>query len=183
MPAPVAEADGVAGRGHLELGRRGQAAEAHLIDALAAHPRVRGQRRRAPPDQREELLHAARRRAVEVHPARGQGEEVEVRIDQPGQHRRAPAVDPLGGGSGEPVEARRRAQREHPPAAHRDRLRDGPARVEGHDPRVLEQPVGTIQSEDGSGFASLTFISWLQHVMLPVPGLLHRISVPQVSQR
>jgi len=179
----MAEADGVAGRGRVELERRGQAAEAHLVHALAAHPRAGRPLRRAPRDQGEELVHALGRRAVEVHPARGEGEEVEVRIDQAGQHRRAPAVDPLGGAPGERPQARRRADREHPPAAHRDRLRDPPAGPEGHDPRVLEQPVGTIQSEDGNGFASLTFISWSQHVTLPVPGLLHRISVPQVSQR
>jgi hypothetical protein len=159
MSAPVAEADRVAGRGRLELARRRQAAEAHLVQALAAYPGARGQLRRAPPDQREQLLHAARRRTVEVHPARGQGEEMEVRIDEAGQHGRAPAVDPLGGGRGERPDARRRAQREHSPGADRDRLRDPPPRVEGHDPRVLEEPVGTVQSEDGSGFASLTFIS------------------------
>src|SRR5262249_56451485 len=55
--------------------------------------------------------------------------------------------------------------------------------VEGHDPRVLENAGVVSQSDDGSGFASLSFISWSQQVRSPPPGLLHSTSAPQTSQR
>jgi hypothetical protein len=83
-------------------------------------------------------------------------------IDEP-QHRRPPAVDALGPRAGERAELRRGAEGEDATAADGDRLGDRPARVERQHPRVLEEPVGAgrsgRQSEDGSGFASFTFIS------------------------
>ena len=104
-------------------------------------------------------------------------------VDQAGQNGRAATVDPFRPGVRETAELAASAEREDATAADRDRVRHRPARIERHDPRVLEQPVGARQSDEGSGFASFTFISWSQHVMLPVPALLQRISVPQPSHR
>jgi hypothetical protein len=136
-------------------------------------------------DRGEEIVDRPdpRRLAIQVRRARCEAEEVQVRIDQTGEHRRAAAVEPLGGGTREGPHVRRRPERQHTSAADGERARDRAVRVEGQDAGVLQQPVGARQSEDGRGLASLTFISWPQHVTLPLPGLLHRISVPQVSHR
>jgi hypothetical protein len=61
-----------------------------------------------------------------------------------------------------------------------------PARCAGYQPPVLddERPADDAcrpQSDDGSGFASLSFISAPQHEMLPAPALLHSASALHFS--
>src|SRR5439155_3719136 len=118
-----------------------------------------GQRPGPDPDGIEKYGQARARATVEVRAPRGEREEMEMRIDQSGEHGGPLAVDAFRPPTGEPSEGGTRAHGEHPSAAHGDRLGEGARRVQGHDPRVLEEPRGTAQSDDGSGFASLTFIS------------------------
>jgi hypothetical protein len=115
--------------------------------------------------------------------AGGEREEMEMRIDEAREHDRATTVDALDVPPGERPEHGAVTDRENAAGTDGDRTRGGRVPIEGHHPRPIEEPVRGAQSEDGSGFASLTFISWLQHVTLPLPALLQRISVPQVSQR
>jgi hypothetical protein len=109
--------------------------------------------------------------------------EVQVRIDQPRQHGRSSTVDALGPGTDTVAQGSARgAELEDPSRPHRDRAGGRPV-AERPDAGVLEEPVGAGQSEEGSGFASFTFISWPQHVTVPVLPLLQRISVPHVAHR
>jgi len=183
VTAAMAQADGTPARGRLEFRCRRQAPEARLVQPLTTQPCTRGQALGARAHGGEELPDARDGRAVEVHVPGGHGEEMEVGIDQPRNHGGAAAVEHFRVPPDEPAERSAGADTEHPATADGDRLRDRLARVERHDPRIVEEPGGRRQSEDGSGFASFTFISCSQHVMLPLPALLHSISVPQVSQR
>ena len=114
-----------------------------------------------------------------------QREEMEMRVDQPGENGRAATVDPLGARTDQIAQLGPRSDSEDGSVPERDGTCRRPTRIERDDPRVLEQPVcaARAQSDEGSGLASFTFISWSQHTMLPLPALLQRISVPQVSQR
>jgi len=148
-------------RGGLELACRREAAEAPLIEPLAAQPDT--PRKLTGPGthriQQTGDVADARPRAVEVRRARGEGMEVEMRVDEPREDGRPPAVEALGPTAGEPRDLGLRADRQDAPAGDGERGGGGSVRVERHDPRVLEQPVGGGQSEEGSGFASFSFIS------------------------
>ena len=82
-----------------------------------------------------------------------------MRVDEPREDGRPAAVEAFGAPAGEPGHLDPRADRQDAPADNGERGGGGSMRVERHDPRVLEQPVGGGQSEEGSGFASFSFIS------------------------
>jgi hypothetical protein len=107
---------------------------------------------------------------------------MEMRIDHPGDDRGAPAVDPLRITAGGARDGGRLADGEDARAVDRERRGDGTPRVTRQDAAVLEE-IADGQSDDGSGFASLSFISPSQHWSAPVPGLLHSTSTPHLSQR
>ena len=176
VPAPMPEAHRIPRGGALELLRRRQPAEPRIVGAFRAQPHARRQRRRVRRELGQERIDVGRVRTVEVRVARGEREEMQVRIDQARQDRRAGAVDPL--------RPRARRARRGPPIADRDdtraddrqRRRVRASRDAGTNARVLEEVAG--QSDDGSGFASLSFISPPQHSIAPVPGLLQSTSTP-----
>src|SRR5262249_1665336 len=85
--------------------------------------------------------------------------------------------------TGDAPDLARGADRQHAAVANRDSARARDGGIERHDPRVLEDAGAVRQSDDGSGFASLSFISWSQQVRSPPPGLLHSTSAPHESQR
>ena len=158
-------------------------------DVFVQRPR-RAPSRRAAPRARARGSPPARpvrrrkRRAVEVRIAgrerrRGAGADRRRR-----QHRGATTVDATYAGR-RPARRSTRASSSADDAstAHGHRVGARQRRVAGHDPPALQDPGRPRQSDDGSGFASLSFISWSQHVSSPVPGLLHSTSAPQVSQR
>jgi len=80
-------------------------------------------------------------------------------VDEPREDGRPAAVEALGSAVSEPGDLGPRADRQDTAAGNGERGGGGSMRVERHDPRVLEQPVGGGQSEEGSGFASFSFIS------------------------
>jgi len=105
---------------------------------------------------------------------------VEVRVRERGQEQRvlvaehAFAVRPLAG-------AERLARGD---AAGFETQAAGCVRLEppvARDERPADD-VRRTQSDDGSGFASLSFISAPQHAMLPPPALLHSASALHFSQ-
>jgi len=170
-------------RGRVELGGGRQAIELRIVERLATHPRFRWENPRAFADGGHDVGGGAKAVALEIRVPGREREEMQMRIDQPGQDDGAPAVDALGPRADEPAQVTTGPEREDAIAAERDRAGERPPRVERDDAGVLEQPGRRRQSDDGSGFASFTFISWSQHETDPVPALLHRISVPQVSHR
>ena len=82
-----------------------------------------------------------------------------MRVDETGKDRRAAAVHALRAAAGERLDLGPRPDRHHPPAGDGERRGPRTTRVERRHPRVLEQPVGGGQSDDGSGLASFSFIS------------------------
>src|SRR5262249_3110761 len=98
-------------------------------------------------------------RAVEMPAAGGQREEVQVWIDQPREERSAAAVHAASRAAGDAPDVRTAADRKHSAITYRDGGRPRDGRVERHDPRVRANTGGVRQSEDGSGFASFSFMS------------------------
>jgi hypothetical protein len=139
----MSQSDGPAAGGALELGGTRKAVESHVIEAVAADPRARRHAGGVTPNRRQELGHVAEVARIEVALARRQAEEVQVRVDQAGQHGRALAVDPdrtRPGRIGGP-----RADRDDAAADDRDRRRRRAPRVARQDARVLE--------DDGDGIS------------------------------
>jgi len=176
MPAPVPEPHRIRGRRALELVRGGETTEPCVVGAFRAEPRARRQPTRPHRDGGQQRVDVGGFRAVEVRVTRRQREEVQVRIDQAGQDRRAAAVDALGPRAGGARRGPPIADRDDACADDRERRRLRASWDAGANARVLEEEAG--QSDDGSGFASLSFISPLQHSMAPVPGLLQSTSTP-----
>ena len=182
MPQPY----GASGRRRLELRRPSAAARARLVEAVAAHPGAARQRPRAAP-------RTAASSVGDVAPTR--------------RSRAAPGAPPSppdadAGRSGRGAASRRRQSMTAAPAQPREhgrarrprrdataldrhrRQRTGTARVERHErARSRGSSDRARQSDDGSGFASFSFISWSQQTSVPLPGLLQSASVPQASQR
>jgi hypothetical protein len=112
--------------------------------------------------------------------AHGEPEEVEVRIDQPGQHGGARAVDDAAARAERATHRRCRSHGGHPAASKPDRGRDRRPRIDA-DAGVGEDEGRRDQSDDGSGFASFKRISVSQQVIAPVPPLLQSTSTPHAS--
>ena len=147
------------GRRSIELGGRWQAAEPRLVESLTTQPRARREASRAHADRRQELLDAPERPAVEMRFSGGERQQVQMRVDDPGQQRRTPAVEAADGASCGAPDVSRPPDCQHAAAAHGDGARTRCGGVQRHDPRVLENAGLVRQSDDGSGFASLSFIS------------------------
>ena len=111
----------------------------------------------------------------------GQPEEMEMGIDEPGQHGGALAVDDPRARTEARAHCGGRSERHHTAVREADRFGGWGPRV-GADARVEEIESGRVQSDDGSGFASFSFISRSQQVSAPVPPLLQRTSTPHASQ-
>jgi hypothetical protein len=183
VPAAMAEADGRPRRGGVQLRGGGEPAEERFVESFTADPVPVVRPGRARAHRRQHVGHPAERGAVEMRLARGEREEMEVRIDQTGKHRRPRAVDATARATGHAAHVGRASDRQDAAAADRDRACRRRTGVECHDPGALEYPGIVRQSDDGSGFASLSFISWSQQLSSPPPGLLHSTSAPQESQR
>ena len=111
---------------------KGLAGPEVLVPAVADDPRIaraRRERRRAPHD----LLERRDVREVDLvqrHPDR---REVEVRVDQPRQHRDVAEIERLGARTAQRPRAFARADVDEPPVPHRERLRPRSARIYGVD--------------------------------------------------
>src|SRR5204862_2717238 len=108
------------------------------VEAVASYPRAPRQLRGVASERRQERRDVVEAARVEVQVARGETEEMEMRVDQAGQHGRARTVDP-----GRARSCRARAERDDATAGDRDRRRDRAPRVARQDPRALE--------DDGDG--------------------------------
>lgn len=159
MAVAVPQPNRMAWRHAIELGGRRQPLEAGVVESLGTHPRSGREPRCRAAHGREHRGHRIERCEVQVGGTGRERVEVEVRIEEAGHDRRAAHVDPLGAGPGEGSHLGAAAHGHHPPITHRDRLRHRAAGVEGQHPCPFDEPVGARQSEDGSGFASFTFIS------------------------
>jgi hypothetical protein len=155
----MAKPDETTGRHSFQLVGARESREAPLVEPFAADPPAGGKLPRPRRDFREKRRDTPHLAEVELGVAGGQREEMEVRIDEAREERRAAAVEALDARPDEAAEIRRASDRLHAAGADHEARGDGARRVERQDPGVLEEPVGGRQSDEGSGFASFSFIS------------------------
>jgi hypothetical protein len=140
----MTQSDGISRRGLLELGGRRKPLETRVVEALAAAPLTGGQHGGALTHGGQQNRDAPERRAVEMRVARGEGEQMEVRIDETRQHGIAAAIDPRRASTDGASDDPRLADGHDPTSGDRDRRRDRAARIARQDVRVLEQELDGI---------------------------------------
>jgi hypothetical protein len=169
----------------VELGARRRPAldQPRLVIAGGAQPRAGRQRACRARQAREQGAEGTCRRGgqIEPGPIGGARQHVHVRVGERRQQQRLVIADRIVAGR----RATRRQRRHVDDAPASDGELDRGRGDESSSRVGTQRPTDDArraQSDDGRGFASFSFISAPQHMMLPAPALLHSASVAQLSQ-
>src|SRR5262249_4045471 len=124
-------------------------------------------------------------RAVDFLSAPRERDQMKMCVDESRENRRPRSAEHLRSCMAQAEDLRLVTESRDPAGDHRDGPGARPVSIAR--PHAAEEdeigPQGRGgQSEEGSGLASLSFMSLPQQDVAPVPGLLQRISVPQFSQ-
>jgi hypothetical protein len=161
--------------------------EKELVVTERTDPAPGGSRRGDRADLRNELRHRTDSLlgAVDFLYAPCERDQMKMRVDESRENRRLTPAEHFRACAAQPEDVHLVAESGDVAVDHRDGSRAWALSVPG--PHTAEEdeigPQGPGgQSEEGSGLASLSFMSLPQQDVAPVPGLLQRISVPQFSQ-